>query len=627
MAIVIAGAGTVPAAAQPETGAALADLSIEQLGNIEITSVSRRAQPLFDAPGSLFVITAADIRRSGAASLPEALRLAPNLQVARSSNTGYSISARAVDSALSNKLLVLIDGRSVYTPLYSGVFWDAQDVMLEDVDRIEVISGAGATVWGVNAVNGVINIVTRSAADRQGRLASADLGGRSRRVALRTGGRSAGGLHYSVHGLHHEQSGNRIAAGAPARDAARHGQVGLRVDMALGAGALTLVGDASRGRFDQAPGTVGTLGTEKSGTNLLARFERPWAGGTLTLQAHAEHTRRTSVPILDDRQDIVDVQVQHAGVPLGDHLLSWGVEVRRGRNRSANSRYLAFLPPLLAQTWSSVHVQDELSLSPAWRVTAGLRVERNDYTGTEYLPALRAAWKWDPRHMLWASAARAVRAPARLDRDFHVPGEAPFQLRGGPGFRSEVAKDFELGWRSQFGEDVTLSMTAFRTDYDRLRALRLDPNLAGGIVSNDIRARSHGIEAWGSFQALRGWRLHAGAALLRQRAELLPGGNDPGSVASLVGGNPRHWWTLRSSHDLGSQWELDLLWRGVAQRAAGAVPSYQALSIHMSWKPQADWRLSLGLRDWNVGGHAEFGAAATRAVFKPDAHAKVEYRF
>jgi iron complex outermembrane receptor protein len=618
---------TTPAGAQPNTGAALADLSLEQLGNIEITSVSRRAQRLFDAPSSLFVITAADIRRSGAASLPEALRLAPNLQVARSSNTGYSISARAIDSALSNKLLVLIDGRSVYTPLYSGVFWDAQDVMLEDVDRIEVISGAGATVWGVNAVNGVINIVTRSAADRQGQLATADLGEHGRRIALRTGGRSAGGIHYSVYGLHHEQSGNRTEAGGPARDAARHGQVGLRVDMALGAGALTLLADASRGRFDQAPGTVGAQGTEKSGSNLLARFQRPWAGGTLTLQAHAEHTRRTSVPTLDDRQDIVDVQLQHAGVPLGDHLLSWGLEVRRGRNRSANSRYLAFLPPLLSQTWSSVHVQDELSLSPEWRVTAGLRVERNDYTGTEYLPALRAAWKWDPRHMVWASAARAVRAPARLDRDFFIPGEAPFQLRGGPGFRSEVAKDFELGWRSQFGEDVTVSMTAFRTDYDRLRALLLDPSLRGGIISNGIQARSHGVEAWGSLQALPGWRLHAGAALLRQRAELTPGGNDPRNVASLVGGNPRHWWMLRSSHELGAQWELDLLWRGVAQRTASAVPSYQALSVHMSWKPHQDWRVSLGLRDWNVGGHAEFGAAATRSVFEPDGHVKIEYRF
>ncbi|NRF68133.1 TonB-dependent receptor [Aquincola sp. S2] len=616
-----------PVQARTYSGNTLAELSLEQLGNIEITSVSRRAQRLSDAPTSVFVITADDIRRAGPASLPEVLRLAPNLQVARSANRSYSISARGFDSALSNKLLVLIDGRSIYTPLYSGVFWDAQEVMLEDIERIEVISGSGATLWGVNAVNGVINIITRSAAQRAGTLATAVVGERQRRLAGRSGGSFGGSGHYTVYGLHIEQDGNATAAGAPARDAARHAQLGLRIDTALADGDFTLIGDVSRGRIDQPPGSVGAQGTEKSGANLLARWQRPLAGGSLMLQAYAEHTRRTSVPTLDDTQDIIDLQLQHAAMPIGDHLLSWGLELRRGRNHSGNSRSVAFLPPLANQTWNSVYLQDEFQLGAELQVTLGLRADRNDYTGTEALPTVRLAWRPDANQLWWAAASRAVRAPARLDRDLFLPGVPPFALRGGPGFQSEVANDLELGWRGQFGVDATLSVTAFRTEYSRLRGVLLDASRTAGIIGNAIDGRSHGIEAWGSWQPLPSWRLHAGGALLRQRAELRPGFNDSRSVATLEGGNPRHWWLLRSSHDLGERLELDLTWRGVAERPASGVPSYHALALRLGWQVTPAVELSVGLRQLSSGGHAEFGALATRAEFERDAYLKAEWRF
>lgn len=620
--------GNAGATAHLVASASLGELSLEQLGSIRVTSASPRGQLLSEAPASVFVITAEDIRRSGAGTLAEALRLAPNLQVARSGNAGYSISARGLDSALSNKLLVLIDGRSIYTPLYSGVFWDAQAVVLEDIERIEVVSGAGGTLWGVNAVNGVINIVTRSAEQRAGALGVVSLGEDLRRLSARSGGAIGGDGHYTVYGLQIERRGNRLASGAPARDETRHSQAGLRIDLPLAAGSFTLIGNLARGRFDQPPGLIGVQGTEKSGADLLARWQRPLAiGGTLLLQAYAEHTRRTSVPVYDDTQDLVDLQLQHSGLALGDHVLSWGAEVRRGRDHSANGPTLAFLPPLLAQTWTALHLQDEVALAPDLQLTAGLRVERNDYSGTDTLPTLRLAWKPAPQHLLWAAASRAARAPARLDRDFYIPGLPPYQLRGGPGFQSEIANELSIGWRGQFGERASASATAFRTEYRGLRALLLDASRTAGVIGNGIDARSHGLEAWGSLQVRPGWRLHAGGMLLRQRAALIAGFNDPRGVDSLVGGNPRHAWMLRSSHDLSERLELDIGWRAVGAMRTGPVPAYHALGVRLGWQLTPAVELSVGVRELASGGHVEYGAAATRAVIEREAYVKADLRF
>jgi iron complex outermembrane receptor protein len=625
--MVLAASLPAPASAQTVVAAKLADLTLEQLGNIEITSASKRSERLSDAPTSIFVITADDIRRAGAVSLPEALRLAPNLQVARSSNEGYSISARGVDSALSNKLLVMIDGRSIYTPLYSGVFWDVQDVMLEDIDRIEVISGPGGTVWGVNAVNGVINIIMRPAAQRQGSLASAEVGEGSRRISVRHGGTTAAGLAYSVYALGSEFSHSETANGASAQDAARHTQAGFRADLSRGTDTLTLSGDVYDGWLDQPPGLIGAQPTTQSGGDVLGRWERRAEdGGGYMLQAYVDHTQRTSEPIFSDTQDIVDVQGQRTMPVAGRHRLTWGGQYRLGRDRVANSTYLAFLPPTLVQHWASLFVQDEIQLGEDVALTLGLRAEHNDYTGLEYLPAVRLAWNAAAGHLVWAAVSRSVRAPARLDRDFHVPGAAPFVLDGGPNFQSEVADDVELGYRGQVDKSTTVSATAFATRFDRLRSLQLDADSATYHLANDLRARTSGLELWGSHQAQPNWRLHAGLGLLHQHAWLAPGSTDTTSIAAAEGGNPSRWWLLRSSLDLGDRVEFDVVLRGVGARQSPAVPSYNAMDLRLGWAASQSVQLSIGARNLIGGGHAEFGSAAARSEFKPAAYAKLELR-
>src|SRR5580658_3551644 len=268
--------------------AELIDLSLEQLSNIEVTSVSRRPESLQDAPASIYVITADDIRRSGANTLPEALRLAPNLQVARVSASSYAISARGFNNAIGNKLLVLIDGRTVYSPLFSGVFWDAQDVMLEDIERIEVISGPGATLWGANAVNGVINIITRPAKTTQGTLVAAGSGNRETAAAVRTSGTFGDDGRYRVYAKGFSEAGTDEQNGSSAHDRFDRGQIGFRADTGTAASNFTLQGDAYDGISDADISGRPTL----SGMNLLGRYTRDLGdGSSLRVQAYFDHAQ------------------------------------------------------------------------------------------------------------------------------------------------------------------------------------------------------------------------------------------------------------------------------------------------------------------------------------------------
>ena len=481
-----------------------ADLSIEELANIDVTSVSKRPERLQDAPASVFVITADDIRRAGSRSLPEALRLAPNLQVARLNNSGYYISARgmmAASNSPANKLLVMIDGRSVYSPLFSGVFWDEPDVMLEDVERIEVISGPGGTLWGVNAVNGVINIITRHAADTQGDMVVLRGDTDGAQAAFRHG---AGGTDHSwrVYGKVFGIGRSELNTGRPIDDAWDQGQVGFRSDWERGDDRFSINGNAWRGRQGQpAPGLIAAPGASAGiddimtrGVNLSGRWERALeGGGSLSTQAYYDYRYRQVPPTFTDAVDIADIQVQHSLPALGAHAIVWGGEYRYSRDRVTNSRFVAFLPARETQSWASLFAQDEITLHDNLRLTAGARYEHNPYTGTEFLPSLRLSWRVSPAHSLWTAWSRTVRAPSRLDVDAFIPGAPPFLLAGGPRVRAEVARVFELGYRGQVGQDLSYSVTAFRNLYDHLRTQDVS---GGGIeFGNQMTGRAHGIEA------------------------------------------------------------------------------------------------------------------------------------
>ncbi|MFC5513013.1 TonB-dependent receptor plug domain-containing protein [Massilia jejuensis] len=597
-----------------------ADLSIEELANIQVTSVSKKPEHLQDAPASVFVIGGDDIRQAGARSIPDALRLAPSLHVGQLSSYAYSISARGLNGSSNsapNKLLVMIDGRSVYAPLFSGVFWDMQDVMLEDVERIEVISGPGGTMWGVNAVNGVINIITRSAQASQGSLAVLHGASDGGDVAFRQGGRR-GDARWRVYGKVLTRTHGDTAAGTRVNDAWNQAQVGFRADWQRGGDVFSVNGNAYRGELEQPePGAVVTgtalrLGDiDTHGANLAGRWERVLAGGgRLAVQAYIDHTRRDVPPAFSESLDIVDVQLQHALPAWGAHSLVWGLNYRHSWDDVANSEVIAFLPARDEQTWASLFAQDEIALRPDLRLTLGARIERNDYTGNELLPTARLAWRVHPRHALWTARSRSVRAPTRLDVDAYVPGRPPYLLRGGPRVRAEVANVFELGYRGQPLAGLSFSATLFHNEYDHLRTQEVDPTRTFITFGSLMEGAATGIEMWGSYQLSGAWRMSAGYTALHENLRLKAGSNDLAGPFNS-GKNPEHTLQLRSNYSLDDKRELEVALRKVAALEHPAVPGYWALDARFGWRLRPHLEVSVVGRNLN-GGHAEFRSIANR---------------
>ena len=628
------GADFPSAAAEPDAGS-LADLSLEELSNVEITSVSKRAERLSDAAASVFVITADDIRRSGVRRLTEALRLAPNLQVARISAPSYAISARGLNGAGSgsNKLLVMIDGRSVYTPLFSGVFWDAQDVMLEDVERIEVISGPGGTLWGLNAVNGVINVITRSSGSTQGALVPAGIGNREADAALRYGGPLGPDGHYRVYGMYADEHHTEIESGATKNDAWHKSRGGFRIDWGRAGDSLTVNGNGySAAEGQPLPGAISIGGLRLplgnvsiSGANLTARWDRALEGGSnLSVQGYYDRTARDDPPSFSETIDLLDLQLQHSLRPIGIHAIVWGGEFRYDIDRVTKTSFLAFSPPRpffaflpegANQRWPSLFAQDEVALRQDLRLTVGARLERNDYTGTEFLPNMRLAWKVASAHLLWAAASRAVRAPSRFDRDTYVPGAPPFLLAGGPDVRSEVANVYEIGYRGQPTPRLSYSVTLYHADYDHLRTTEIAPSRRFLNFSNQMQGNTTGIETWGTYQVTGMWRLSAGLSALRERLTLRPGSADLADLNAQQGRDPTHTWMLRSSFDFPYRTEFDAIVRRVSGLSDPAVPGYTTVDLRTGWRARPELELSITGENLFSGGHAEFTDPMTRTRF------------
>src|SRR3989442_6975817 len=428
---------------------ALKKLSIEQLMNLQVTSVSKRPERLSQTASAIQVITQEDIRRSGAASLPEALRLATNLQVAQVDSRQWAISARGFNSTTANKLLVLIDGRTVYTPLFSGVFWDVEEVPLADIDRIEVISGPGATLWGANAVNGVINVITKDAKDTQGLLLSGGGGSEQRGFGtVRYGGPLGSTVHARIYGRGFDRASTLLPNGQDAADDWHLWQGGFRMDWdAASVNRVTLQGDLYDGRIGQL--TAGDVGV--SGGNVMAKWSHTISeGSSLAAQLYYDRTHRHIPGTFGEDLDTYDVDVQHAARLGARQDVVWGLGYRLINDRVANSSMLAFLPPGVARQWFSGFVQDEIALVPnRLHVALGTKIEHNDYVGFEVQPSGRVNWRPSPSGTLWAAVSRALRSPSRIDRELFAPAQPPYFLAGGPGFHSEEELAYELGYRHQ----------------------------------------------------------------------------------------------------------------------------------------------------------------------------------
>jgi len=591
-------------AATPEN---FANLSLEELSDVRVVSVSKREERLGDAPASIFVITADDIRRSGARSLAEALRLAPNLHVAQTPAGNYTITARGFAGNSANKQLVMIDGRSVYTPLLSGVSWDVQQVPMDSIERIEVVSGPGGTLWGTNAVNGVINVITKSAASTLGGMADLRWGQEQSGAAFRYGSAMDDGA-WRAYGMDYAMPHGETLAGKPLGDAWHNAQAGFRADWLRGSDAVTVQADTYRIGAGQVPTPPVTALPSASmrGTNLLGRWSRQLYGGaSLSMQAYYDRTKRDQTGVYKEDLDVADLQALYNFAPLDRHTLAAGAEYRIARDHVVVTSGVAFRPERATMHWVSLFGQDTIALSEQLNLTGGLRIERNQYTGTEFLPNVRLAWKATPSTSWWAALSRTVRAPSRVDREIYINAGPRGTLTGGPNFQSETARVLELGLRQQFGNRASYSLTAYRALYDKLRTLKPVAPLMFEI-GNGMEGETRGLEAWGSIQATPDWRLSAGLTLMHEEFSLKPGEADFGNRSVTGNWDPRRVAKLRSSYTLGEGRDLDLTLRYVGPLRFTAVAGYTALDVNFNWQLKPSLELALGASNALDRDHEEF---------------------
>jgi iron complex outermembrane receptor protein len=615
---------------QPDSAAqaeSLKTLSIEQLMNVEVTSVSKRPERLSRVASAIQVITRQDIRRSGASSLPEALRLATNLQVAQVDSRQWAISARGLNSTTANKLLVLIDGRTVYTPLFSGVFWDVQDVPLEDIDRIEVISGPGATLWGANAVNGVINVITRNATDTQGLLVSGGGGSELRGFGTaQYGGALGRDVHYRAYGSGFTRQPTLLPTGIDATDDWHFGQGGFRVDWdPSDANRVSLQGDVYRGRISQP--SAGDVAV--SGGNLTGAWSHPIsANADVRAHIYYDRTNRDIPGTFGEHLDTYDADLQHHARLGARHDVVWGLGYLLINDRVANSSQLAFLPAHVARQWFSGFVQDEIALVPdRFHVTLGTKLEHNDYTGFEVQPSGRVNWTVNQFGTLWAGVSRALRTPSRIDREFFAPGQPPYLLAGGPGFHSEEELAYELGYRHQRGP-VALSVATFYSRYYGIRSIeQANPPAAFPIIiGNGQDGESYGAEFTGDYRVTDRWRLVAGYTELRIHVWALPTSTDT-SRGSGENHTPDRQFSVRSSLDLPGRLTFDGTLRYVGDIGNQQVPAYGELDARLGWQPVPALELSLVGQNLLHDHHTEFGTPTARSEIKRGVYGSFAWHF
>ena len=611
----------LPAIGDDRDTTSLADLSLEELSDLVVTSVSRRAEPLAEAAASIYVITSEQIRRSGATTLPEALRLAPNLHVARADANQYAISARGFNSVLANKMLVLLDGRTIYSPLFSGVFWEAQHIVLENVDRIEVISGPGGTTWGTNAVNGVINVITRSARETQGVMAAVGAGTTINTVVGRVGmGLGATG-HVRVYGRLSDLESTERADGSEVGDESQRAVGGFRADWGDSVKTFSIQGGVMHADISQGPVDDRVVENQY----VLADWNRSFASGHgLKVQAWYDRSTRDQPGSIDEVLDSYDLEFFHQLPKLGAHDVLWGGGYRYQADQLENLGLgVAFIPADRNLEYANVFVQDRVRLFDDLHLTAGFRAERNLSTQWEYLPNVRLAWQADSRRLIWGSWSRAVRAPARIDRELFSPANPPFfVLAGGPDFESEIAEVGEIGYRASPSNRLSYSITGFMQDYDRLRSYEPTPD--GPQFRNGVEATSTGGEAWLTVRPTPWLDVVAGWTELRLDVETDPGvtnlpGNSPGN-------DPHHWGTLRTSFTMRGKHHLDLWVRYVGSLPSPEVPDYTSLGARVAVALPKAIELSVTGFDLFDASHAEWGVFPGRPEFEPSVYAYLRWQ-
>ena len=612
-----------------EAATTLADLSLEELMRVEIVSASRRAQSISDVPAAVYVITRDDILRSGARSLPEALRMAPGVDVAQIAPSRWAVGVRGDAGRFSNKLQVLMDGRSIYSPIYSGVFWEAERVPMEDIERIEVIRGPAGAVWGNNAVNGVINIITRTPEHTQGDLVSSTLGtDGQQQLLLRHGSATGVGSWLRIYGQADHHSTFKDTSGAAMNDGGEAQSAGLRWDQSTRHGdKISIQGQALRARNQSnlplidtsAPPYYRNISSSQTieRANVMGSLEHELsANSELQIQSYLQSQHIDQGQYMAITSNIADMDVRHRWHPSNSpHDLSWGLGLNWYRDTTSNIPQVSADPGSRTLVSTRLFAQHEYALSPdKLLLTYGARVDHAPYSGTQLSPNARVLWKIDPRTSGWVAASRSVRPPSRVESDFGINVNIlGVTWRGvtNPNARiTEKITAFETGWRSQVRPNLSLDVAAFVHRYSPLLGVNqdldklfndpevVDSRVVNGHTTNTVALSSQTRATTRGFELAADWRITNSWRQQLTYARLDSGAPRPLIVTSF-GASPRHLLSLRESFDLGSKWMLDLWLRYTAARQDALVPyldvpARTTLDVNARWAVHADTTLSAG---------------------------------
>lgn len=638
MAVVLGlGLMAIPRPAGAQSAEELKRLTLDELMKVEISTVTRQPETIDRLPAAVFVITGDDIRRSGAQSIPEALRLAPGMQVARIDSARWSVGMRGFADRLARAMLVLIDGRAVYSPLFAGTYWETQDVLLEDVERIEIIRGPGGTLWGANAVTGIINIVTKSARMTRGWLVTAAAGGPVERAstAVRYGGSAGAGGDFRVYVKGFNRGAAQRPGGSFATDDWWATQIGARADWdSSSRRTFTLQTDLYRAALGQRVALAGyeppfseTISKDAPlwGANVLARWTESVSPTTrLQVQTYYDRTSRDETPVAETR-DTFDMDLQMSHRRWARNSLVWGAGVRLTSGRIDAVGLSSIVPVRRTDRLFSAFAQNEVRLvGESLMATVGAKLEHNDYSGAEIQPSVRVAWTPERRHSLFAAVTRAVRTPSRVETDYtttslNSPAVPSFvRLLPNPDFESEELVAYEVGYRVTPARTVFVTATAFYNQHDDVLSTELatpfvetdgpgPPRLILPVsFRNGLYGDSRGAEVTADVRLRPWWRVTANYSFLMIEMHEDEGANDVSQEVRYERSNPRHQVQATAAIDAGRGVSVDWSFRYISALRTGNVPAYATSTIRLGWQVRPGVELAVVGRDLHERAHTEW---------------------
>ena len=620
----------------------LFEMSLEELMNVEVTTVSKREDTLFKTPAAITVLTSEDIRRSGHQSIPEVLRMVPGIHVAKIDSNKWAITSRGFNGMYANKLLVLIDGRSVYTPLFSGVYWDVQDLMLEDVERIEVVKGPGGTLWGSNAVNGIINIITKNAKDTQGNLLTAGIGTEEKGFSsLRHGGKLGKTAYYRVYAKYFDRDEAVYANRDRANDAYNALREGFRIDWdSSEQDHITIQGDHYNGHSSQRTNMTSAANTFEiddnvsvRGWNMLTRWTRKYSKTSdMSLQFYYDRTERYSVSLGESR-DTFDIDFQRRFQLADGHNLNWGLGYRHTCDNTSDSYTISFNPSNRNEEVFSGFVQDEITIvDDLLKFIVGTKVDKNDYTGYELQPSARLLWTPDERNTIWASFTRALVTPSRtythMTNKYLTAGPASRQNSGNNDLKSQEVKSYELGYRVKPGKNLFFDLSLFYNEYDHLITSENNPTVFNKIYGQKLNGETYGGEVAANWMVNKNWKLTGGYSFLNMQLHTENSSTDTTTEIKKEGLSPHNIFHLNSQLNLSDDLEFNTTLSHVGSVLHHKVPSYTRLDMGLTWHATKNMDISVIGQNLLDRSHPEFkdpaplNSEVQRAVL-----GKLTYRF